>query len=280
MNFNFSFPAIRGYQAQKEFFTIMCPLDVLSKLFDFYNDEIPEEYRAQRILNVKRIPEIKNYILDNPKDYVFSSITASIDGDYVFESLDQIKDVGTISISMTSNLLINDGQHRKAAIDEAIKENPALRNESISIVLFVDQGLKKSQQMFSDLNKHAVNVSNSLSILYNHSDPSILLTKSFLSDHKMLFNLIDKSNTSLSKKSNKIFTLSNFHTSMALVYSGFDISKNEKSRKFTYDYWSYLISHFNEWRFVIDKQYSPYASRKSSIATYGIVVEALGLNSS
>lgn len=46
MNFNYRFPAIRGLQAGKEFFSIICPLDVLSKLFTFYNNEIPEEFRA------------------------------------------------------------------------------------------------------------------------------------------------------------------------------------------------------------------------------------------
>lgn len=277
MNFCFSFPAIRGCQAQKEFFTIMCPLEVLSKLFDFYNDEIPEEHRAQRILNEKRIPKIKNYILQNPRDYVFSSITASIDGEYSFESTNLNKDIGILSISMNSNLLINDGQHRKAAIDEAIKENPNFKNESISVVLFVDEGLKKSQQMFSDLNQHAVNVSNSLGILYNHRDPDILFTKSFLNNHKSLFDLIDKSNNSISQKSNKLFTLSNFHTAFTSVYNGKDIAKNTTAQKFTHDYWDYLINNFSEWRFVINKEYSPYSSRKSSVASYGVVLEALGL---
>ena len=181
MNFNYSFPAIRGYQSKQEFFSIICPLDVLSKLFTFYNNEIPEEYRAQRIINEKRIPEISNYILNNSDNYVFSSITASIDGEYNFTSSNGTnKDIGMLEVSMTSNLLINDGQHRKAAIDEAIKENPSLKDENISVVLFVDQGLKRSQQMFSDLNRHAVKVSKSLGILYNHRDPQIKFLKEFL----------------------------------------------------------------------------------------------------
>ncbi len=46
MHFNYTFPAIRGKQANKEFYSIMCPLGILSKLFSFYNDEIPPEFRA------------------------------------------------------------------------------------------------------------------------------------------------------------------------------------------------------------------------------------------
>jgi len=186
MQFFYSFPAIRGLQANNEFFSIMCPLGVLSKLFTFYNNEISEEHRAQRIINEKRIPEIRDYVINNPKDYVFSSITASIDGLYEFQPIKDNENIGIIKVSMDCNLLINDGQHRKAAIEEAVAFNPSLKEESISVVLFVDQGLVRSQQMFSDLNRHAINVSSSLSILYNHRDENIGLTKKYLLHNKKL----------------------------------------------------------------------------------------------
>ena len=40
----------------------------------------------------------------------------------------------------------------------------------ISVVFFQDDGLKRSQQMFSDLNKNAVKPTKSLNILYDHRD--------------------------------------------------------------------------------------------------------------
>ena len=83
-NFYYSFPAIKGKQANRDFFVIMCPLSILSKLFIFNEDDLPPEHRAQRILNKARIPEMASYILNNPNDYVFSSVTASIDGDFDF----------------------------------------------------------------------------------------------------------------------------------------------------------------------------------------------------
>ena len=39
----------------------------------------------------------------------------------------------------------------KYAIEEALKANPELGEETISIVLFIDEGLRRSQQIFSDL---------------------------------------------------------------------------------------------------------------------------------
>ena len=88
-NFFYSFPAIKGIQSSKEYFVIMCPLKILSKLFIFNEEEIPAEYRSQRILNKSRIPEMANYIINNPKDYVFSSLTASIDGEFEFSTFDE-----------------------------------------------------------------------------------------------------------------------------------------------------------------------------------------------
>lgn len=278
MNFSFSFPAIRGKQAQKEFYSIMCPLEILSKLFNFYNNEIPEELRAQRLLNEKRIPEIKNYIITNPDSYVFSSITASIDGEHNFIESKDNKNIGILQISMNSNLLINDGQHRKAAIDEALKESPALKDESISVVLFVDKGLLQSQQMFSDLNRHAINVSNSLSILYNHRDPYAQLTKKILSNNNQVFALIEKGNNSIGLKSKKIFKLSNFRTAVILILGNtpLDSEEGRKLIQFVEEYWDYLFYNFNEWKFIINNEMSAFSSRQASIATYAIVLEAFG----
>ena len=87
-NFFYTFPAIKGKQATRDFFVIMCPLFILSKLFIFNDDELPPEHRAQRLLNKNRIPEMATYIINNPKDYVFSSLTASIDGTFEFSALD------------------------------------------------------------------------------------------------------------------------------------------------------------------------------------------------
>ena len=51
-----------------------------------------------------------------------------------------------------ANFVINDGQHRCAAIAYAVKENPALGDETLSVLLFPYENRERVQQMFSDLN--------------------------------------------------------------------------------------------------------------------------------
>jgi len=118
----YGFDAIRGIQAQREFYVAMCPLKIIPKLFIFNDFDIPPELRAQRILRDSRIPILKNYILNNPEDYTFSSLTASVDGIMKFTpaaSLGENGKLGRLYISMDSRLLINDGQHRRNRIKKS-----------------------------------------------------------------------------------------------------------------------------------------------------------------
>ena len=177
----FMFPAIKGVQAQHEYYVSMVPLEVIAKILQFADEELPPEVRAQRSLNKTRIPEIRDYILNNPDSYVFSALTVSVDGEMTFECISNTTpQIGTISIAMTSRFLINDGQHRRAAIAEAIKLNPALKNEHISVVFYRDAGLQRSQQMFSDLNRYAIKPTKSINILYNSREESSIIAKTVI----------------------------------------------------------------------------------------------------
>ncbi len=156
---DYIFTALRGIQAGREYYSVMCPLRLIPRLFLFDEKELPPKLRAQRSLNRSRIPSIARYIVDDPKNYVFSSITASIDGRAEFKPFAEMgaaSRAGYLIIPMTAKFVINDGQHRRAAIEEALETMPELGSEFISVVFFVDGGLKRSQQMFADLNKHAI----------------------------------------------------------------------------------------------------------------------------
>ncbi|MCX7914094.1 MAG: DNA sulfur modification protein DndB [Thermodesulfovibrionales bacterium] len=274
--FTFSFPAIRGMQAKKEYYVAMCPLKVVSKIFQALENDLPPEYRAQRILNAARIPEITDYIIDNPEDYVFSSLTASVDGDMSFEAYSD-SDLGKLEISMGAKFLINDGQHRRAAIEEALKINPELERETISVVFFKDTGLKRSQQMFADLNKHAVNTTKSIGILYDNRDPLSLLSKRVIDSIPLLKHFTDKEADNLSKFSPKIFTLTNIHSSICCILNkkkGDNVSQDEET--FVKEYWKSLCNTMYEWKQVQSKTLSAYECRKNYINAHGVALVALG----
>ena len=132
VQFGYTFPAIRGIQAGREFFTSMCPLRLLPRLFLFNDAELLPELRAQRLLNRGRLPEMARYVVENPDSYTFSAITASIDGEVTFvpiDGADREARIGALHVSMDARFIINDGQHRHAAIEMALEERPELADE-------------------------------------------------------------------------------------------------------------------------------------------------------
>src|SRR5581483_5454564 len=171
-SFAYVFSALSGVQAGKPYYVAMCPLKLIPKIFLFNEDGVPPELTAQRTINRARVPEIARYLSENPTDYVFSAITASVDSEVFFEPFSEDSShVGRLRIPMTARFVINDGQHRRAGIEEALKERPELGDETIAVVLFRDGGLARSQQMFADLNTHAVRPTKSIGILYDLRDP-------------------------------------------------------------------------------------------------------------
>jgi DNA sulfur modification protein DndB len=280
-SFSYNFPAIRGIQAGKEYFVAMCPLRIIPKIFLFDEEEIPPEHRAQRILNKARIPEITNYIVENQNDYVFSSITASIDGDIKFIPFNEdpsSKDLGQLRISLDARFLINDGQHRRAAIEEALKISPELGNETISVVFFHDEGLKKSQQIFSDLNRHAVNTTSSIGILYDHRDKLALVTKDIVNSIPLLSRYTDKEKVSLSKNSPKILALNHiFNTNLKLLGKTKGDQITEQDEEFLKRFWVVLCNSIIEWNMVFKKELTPRDLRANFIVGHGVFIEAVGI---
>jgi len=279
--FSYNFPSIRGMQAGKEYFVAMCPLRIIPKIFLFDEEEIPPEYRAQRILNKARIPEMTNYIVENQEDYVFSSITASIDGEIEFKPYNNdpsSKDLGQLRISLDARFLINDGQHRRAAIEEALKISPELGNETISVVFFHDEGLKKSQQIFSDLNRHAVNTTSSIGILYDYRDRLSLITKDVVTSTPLLSRYTDKEKVSLSKNSPKILALNHiFNTNLKLVGKSKGDEITHEEEEFLKRFWLVLCDSIVEWNMVFQKQMTPRELRANFIVGHGVFIEAVGL---
>ena len=274
MNFTYKFPAVRGLQANTEYFISMVPMNLLSKLFSENTDNtVLPEYRAQRKLNETRIPEISNYILDNRDSYVFSALSASIDGNFKFTNSNEFENVGVLEVDMNSTFLINDGQHRKAAIEKALIEDNSLAKETISIVFFKDEGLKRSQQMFTDLNKHAVKTSNSISTLYNTRDKLAVVTNNIINKVPFFRKFTDKEKDNLGKNSSKLFTLINIYKANQKIVRNECGSEDED---FLYNYWNLVSENIAEWNEVMNSQLTKKELRENYIVTLAITILALG----
>lgn len=279
--YNHTFPAVRGVQAGRPCYIAMCPMRLIPRIFLFDEDEVPPELRAQRTLNHARIPEMAEYLTNNLQDYTLSAITASVDAVVEFEPMadtGHAMNIGILTIPMDAQILINDGQHRRAAIEEAVKNFGELGHDSIPVLFFIDEGLKRSQQMFADLNKHAVRPSNSLSTLYDRRDPGSEMARHVVSSIECFKKLTELEKSSLSNRSIKLFTLSSIKlASRSLLGKGpkDQISSTEMSSAVAY--WSEVCDNLPDWTEAMNKRVSPADLRQNYIHSHGVAIHALGL---
>ena len=275
----FTFEALRGIQAGRAFFVVMCPLRQIPRLFLFAEEELPPELRAQRNLSRARVPAIAKYIVENPTEYVFSSLTASVDTEMHFEPFrdSSSSTMGLLSIPLSARVVINDGQHRRAAIEEALKRMPHLGTETISVVFFQDLNLSRSQQMFADLNRHAAKPTKSLGILYDHRDILAQLTRRLIREVATFKDLTETEKTSISNRSTKLFTLNSIYqaTDVLLRRANLDAGCQE-----TYDtastYWTALGTAISDWERVRRREVSSSLLRNNFVHAHGVTLQAFG----
>ena len=273
MEYVYRFPVVRGIQADKEYYIAMVPLKMLSRLFPSDEEYVLPEYRAQRKLNESRIPVISKYILDNRTSYVFSALAASIDGEFTFVPAGNNSDTGVLEVNLDAKFLINDGQHRKSAIFEALKEDPTLGDETIPIVFFADKGLARSQQIFTDLNKNAVKTSNSISELYDSRDQMAVITRDVISRIEFLNTYTDKEKDILGKFSSSLFTLNTFYSANKLIVGR---NTGDDVRDFLFLFWDSVAANMMQWQELEHREITKVDLRENYIATQSIVIQALG----
>jgi DNA sulfur modification protein DndB len=271
-----AFPVIRGLQAKREYYVAMWTLRMLRQISIFDEDVLPPELRAQRTINKARIPEISNYIIDNPDDYIFSALTVSIDSDVTFEPLPGQDKLGILHVPMDAHFIINDGQHRRAAIIEALGQRPELAYETIAVVFFLDIGLERCQQMFADLNRYAIRPSRSLGLLYDHRNDKARLAKLVIMKSEIYRDIVDMEKSSLARRSRRLFTLSAFYNACADLINGLATGNLAEDADLARGFWEEVAVHFPLWGQVREGRVPASEIREGYIHSHGITLQAIG----
>jgi DNA sulfur modification protein DndB len=177
---------------------------------------------------------------------------------------------------MSARFVINDGQHRRAAIEQALRENPELGDESIPIVLFLDVGLERCQQMFTDLNRYAIRPSRSLTILYDQRESGARIVKNLVNQSPLWTNLIEMERNNLSARSRKLFTLSALHGATKALLDSIDELTVDEAAKLARTYWGVTAEKIPEWKMVHERKVTAGDVRRDFIHSHGTALHALG----
>ena len=274
----YSVAAVRGIQAGCEYYTLMMPVRMLYKSFLETDLEMPAEMRAQRLPNARRVKQITQYILENLQSYVFSSLTASVcfpelnDGDGFKFACAGNSDAGILNIPMSAQFLLNDGQHRLAALKAAWKECPDLGDDTISVVVFHDRGLQRQQQIFHDLNQ-AAKPNKSIGLAYDHRSEAGELVRQLRQVVPVFERFTDLEKTSVSGKSGKLFTLNGLHNAVSIMRKG--LGELFCTPELLQQYWEAVTYAIPDWQAVQSHQLTANEVRRESISGHAITLEAL-----
>jgi DNA sulfur modification protein DndB len=277
-DYEYAFPSIRGIQAGREYYVSMCPLRLIPKIFVFNEEELLPELRAQRLLNKSRVPDIAQYVTNHRDSYVFSALTASIDADVRFVPIDREgagTRLGVLHVPMSARFIINDGQHRRAAIEMALRDNPDLGSETIAVVFFLDLGLTRCQQMFADLNRYAIRPSRSIGVLYDHRDDRAEVTRQVVNSLPLFRELVEMERSTLSARSRRLFTFSALYSATNALLHEIDGDLAQRTR-LTSSFWGELAKHIPEWEAVRKRKTTAGEVRQDYIHAHGVALHALG----
>jgi DNA sulfur modification protein DndB len=277
-----SVPATRGKMGATTYYTANFSLGSVVKLFSFDPEtqmaELPIEERHQRALKKARIPEIADYILRD--DYIFSSLTVSVDADLAFEPSDVDPNLGMLKLPMDANWIINDGQHRVAGISEALRREPSVRHDTISVVILPDDGLERSQQIFSDLNRTVQKTSKSIDILFDHRSPINRITNECVARVPLFRDRTDKERVSLSVRSSSFATLSGVQAANSALLDHVSVDDLEASYDthlaVAVEFWEHVTALVDPWSKIATGLVRPAEARAVYLSSYAIVLAAVG----
>lgn len=266
-------PAIAGIQSDRPYFAAMCPVEFLVNLFKYEDPALPPAMRSQRVLNKSRIPEMRDYVLSG--NYTFSALTASIEGQFKFIPISKSAQVGTLRIDATAKVIINDGQHRREALIRALDLKPELRNEHIVIVFYKSEGLEQAQQIFTDLNKHAIRPTKSLNILFDNRENFSRMVRETIMAVVGFSGRTELEKTTISNRSRNLYTLSGIYSSIEEFTRNSKLDEDEL-KNLVVEFYSAACASIDEWQLVITDNITACDYRKAYVTAHAVFIKALG----
>jgi DNA sulfur modification protein DndB len=269
-----------GLMGGQAFYVSILKLGSVVALFETYLDkkldlaksraEFDLFTEAQRRIQIRRIPEIRNYILDHPESWVFSALTASFE-EGVFEG--PMGGVGKLVFDSFERFTINDGQHRMGAIREALAKKPSLAKESIAVVFFKARDVSRMQQIFTDLNRSATKVSGNVLIAMGHKNEEKLTTKVVL-QHFFLKNFTELEKAMPSLASPRLFSLGGIHEAHK-VFLG---PHQDESEARLLEFWDDFYAHMPLWQAVYQGLKTPAEMKRDYLTHQNVILRSFAMS--
>ncbi|MDJ0364840.1 DNA sulfur modification protein DndB [Hymenobacter sp. H14-R3] len=221
-------PCLRGRIGDWMYYSTLLPFKEIANRISMA-DEIHKNKKLSHWIQREigdRIPEIVRYIQEQEQRFFNSIIVGIYGGKPAWQGLaidmkalklseeesDYLdKTFGILRLTGKEEMFAIDGQHRTAAIKEAVISNPELLSEEVPVIFVAhrtdSEGEIRTRRLFSTLNRYAKPVSTSEIIALDEEDNAAILTRRLIEQYPTFTNKIAfNKNKSLSLSNKNDFT--------------------------------------------------------------------------
>ena len=205
-------PAIRGFLGGKTYYAATFTFEQIAERVKFADKELHTSKSLQEQLQralTDNYKSIKEYILTQKEHFFNALVLAVYDGDPTWNELEfefnniRYYSMGFLHLNGDERIFPVDGQHRVEGIKHALKENPKLKDETITVIFIGHhdnkEGKEKTRRIFSTLNRYAKPVSLGDNIALDEDDIVAITTRELLENYPLFMN----ENVKVDKKSSK-----------------------------------------------------------------------------
>ncbi len=171
---------------------------------EIYESKILNEL-VHRELRQNRGKEIKTYLIQEKQRFLNSLIVAVYEGDPSWYELtdlrpngkldvdkvpdDVVASIGILRFSGMEKFIVLDGQDRLVGIKEALKENPDLGDDELTVIFVAhradEEGKERSRKLFTSLNRNAKPVSKGEIIALDEDDTMAIIVRRLAAQNPM-----------------------------------------------------------------------------------------------
>ena len=248
-------PSLKGIMGDWVYYpTLMKLKDIAERVKiaeEIYQSKILSEM-VQREIKRKRGKEIKDYLLKQEQRFFNSLIVAIHEGDPSWHEITRIESnnqldsedipedvvagIGILSLNGEEELFTLDGQHRLIGIKEAVKEDPQLGEDELSIIFIAhrtnQEGMTRSRRLFTTLNKNAITVSKGERIALDEDDTMAITVRRLVADNQMFMEdriLINQTDHVPKSNQTCLTTIGNLYDLLVLLFTKVYVTSNKKS---------------------------------------------------
>lgn len=195
------YAALRGLFGDWVFYSCLMSMEEVTRRLSFAKDIHQSEKLSQwiqRQLKGQRSKEIADYLVREEQRFFNSLVVAIYGGDPAWHGFTSFKpmakdidladvpedveaSVGFLSFTGEEKMFAVDGQHRLAGMKEAVKQNPAVGKDEVSLVLVAHKnskaGMERTRRLFTTLNKTARPVGKGEIIALDENDVMAISTR-------------------------------------------------------------------------------------------------------